>query len=110
MSTSQEQMRDTAINVFKSVILPKMDAKGKQYAPDNAYANFESGAAMSGLTQEAFLISLATKHWVWLCVWASGQRPDASKEELLDRMADIIIYLFILWSMESNSELESPEE
>jgi hypothetical protein len=96
---TQEQVRNIAINIFKSTILPKMDAKGSLYAPVDAFENFKRNAELTGETPAANLMTMATKHWVWLAAWARGERPGTTKSELLERITDVVIYLFLLWAM-----------
>ena len=71
----------------------------REYAHDegNALANFERAAEAAGITREAALTVLLSKHMDGIAAWIKGHR--SQREDVRGRIKDARLYLALLWAM-----------
>lgn len=80
------------------------DAGQKEYAHDleNALANFERVASLTGQTREQVLFTYMYKHIDGISAWISGHQ--SQRESVKGRINDAIVYLCLLRSMVEDRE------
>lgn len=98
---------DRTVQATIKRIVPLLQAKGSEYAPNaERFQNFIEAARFLGSTKEEALLFFVTKHLVSLRDFVRRQAagevlPSAKWQERTD---DIIIYMFLLSGMISERE------
>jgi len=96
--------------VFEDEIMSLRESGQKEYAhdEDNAFANFERVAVDLDIDRKMILWVLAMKHRDGIVAHLRGY--ESQREDVLGRINDLIVYLFILRGMidEERRLLESP--
>jgi protoporphyrinogen oxidase len=77
------------------------------HADDNAFANFERGAAALGLTREQVLMVYLMKHMDGIVAYVRGHR--SQREDIRGRIKDARLYLALLWGMIESEETTADE-
>jgi hypothetical protein len=102
---SEEAFAEYATNFFDDVIMKTLTSKGKQYSGDkstNALVNFLEGAKVMNTSPQSYLLTVATKHWLSLGLWASG-KSQQNVVGIVERCKDVIIYMLLLiWMLDTD--------
>ena len=108
LRNSQETFTEVFAPRFIADVMEMLKEKGQEYAPTDVMSNWKSGAAVTGLPKEQYLMVLATKHWDSLYRWASG-KLELGLEGPERRIKDLIVYLLLLaWMDEEKKEYPEP--
>ncbi len=90
---------------FKEIMSTR-DSGQKEYAQTgNAFANFERLAKDLGITREKILWVYAMKHRDGIASYLNGHT--SQREDVRGRIKDLVVYLFLLWSMLDESKVNS---
>ena len=101
--TSQEQMSEIMEAVFQECRNLR-DAGQKEYAGvgQDAFANFNRVALMTGIDRRAALMVYALKHWDGIIHHIKGQI--SQRENVRGRIDDLIVYMCLLRGMIDEEE------
>lgn len=102
--------------VFEGRYLPALTKllvhKGIQYSGGDkpALVNFHEGSKLAVDSSHHYLMVQATKQWFVLAEWSKwGRRDEVIRKEIVQRLFDIIVYLFLLLFMiEADGEVVLP--
>lgn len=107
---TEAQFRHAVISRYIPALLKLSAHKGEQYIGDQkpALENFYEGSKITGDSPAHYLMSLATKQWYTIINWSMlANVKSVAKREIVQRLFDIIIYLFLLLFMiENDGEVE----
>ena len=111
---TETEFRGAVISHYIPSLLKLVAHKGDQYSGGDkpALINFYEGAKLAKDTPQHYLMTQATKQWYVLCDWSKhGNHGEVSKREIVQRLFDIITYMFLLLFMiEENGEQRLPGE
>jgi len=84
-------------------IIKTLQSKGKEYGRENAdakaFLNMDRTASMVGLSTEHYLMTIASKHWEWLCKSVQDGTLWENRLQATSKAKDIVIYMLILLAM-----------
>lgn len=105
--------KDDVARLMEEVIVPELrrlrGAGQAEYAGgENAFGNFERVAAELGITREQVLWIYAMKHKDGIASWIRGHR--SQREDVRGRIADLMVYLMLLWAMADEAEAQAQAE
>lgn len=99
---TQADFQAAAQDRYLPKVLDLLTHKGEQYSDDHrpALRNFTETAEILGHTPAHHLMTLATKQWFVLCSWShNGTWYEAVRQEVVQRIMDIIVYMLLLLFM-----------
>ena len=96
---TRSELADFMDAIFEKKIMRLRSDGQKEYAQseDNAFANFDRLASDIGLDRKKVLWVFAMKHRDGIASHLNGHT--SQREDVTGRIADLIVYLFILWAM-----------
>jgi hypothetical protein len=108
----EKDFRVTVMSRYIPALLKLSAHKGEQYSGGEqpALINFYEGSDLADDTPQHYLITQATKQWYVLTGWSKdGSVIGARKREVVQRLFDVINYMFLLLFMiEAEGEVELP--
>ena len=98
--------RASVVTRYLPALLKLLTHKGEQYAgkTEPALINFYEGCKLSDQTPAHYLMSQATKQWYVISNWSQTDPNmlQVSRREIVQRLFDICVYLFLLLFMIEN--------
>ena len=101
---TQKEMSDLLEHTIFVELRKLCNAGQSEYArlEENAFANFDRVASDLEIPREKVLWTYAMKHKDGIASWINGHR--SQREDVRGRIADLMLYLAILWAMVEESD------